>query len=1058
MASRKEYEMLFALEAQLGREFRSTFAKARGELGDTADSAESFGSRATQAVDAVSGVLAAAGIAALLKEIKQGFDECAQASMDFESAMTGVAKTTDLTDEELADMSDAIKAMSTEIPATTTDIAAVAEAAGQLGIQKDALLDFTRVMTMLGTATNMTAEDAATALARFANITGMSADNYDRLGAVIVDLGNNFATTESEITQMGTRLASGGRLAGLTEPQIMALAAAMSSVGIEAEAGGTAMTQTLNAIEKAVANGEDALQGFADVAGMSADEFAQTWSTDALDALTAFIRGLGTLDERGESAVLVLEDLGLKGIRQGNMLKSLALAADQMDSAVQTANTAWDENIALTNEANKRYATTQSKLDMMQNAYNNLKVAVGDAFAPALRDVYDAGTDVLNVLGAFVQENPALVKGVATFTGVVGGATVALTAYAAISKVIKALDMATLFAGPAGAIMLGVTAVAALAAGIVALSEASRNDGVPSVRELTEAARELDSAMNDAKAACSDTVTTTEASANVASNYIDRLDELNALSELSAEQQREYHGILVMLTQTVPELANFIDLETDTINGGTEALRANTQAWKDNAIAQAYQEQLTEIYSKNADVLIEAEKNKIGLRDAEGKLAVAQKAQNDEFERQNRLYQEANQKVQDYFEETGLVTDASMWLGETTDELNRKLEQNAQAVFAAQDEVGAYQKAIEKDNEALEAAQDEIALAEEAVQNLTSATEDATSATDDASRGYGELSAEISSAMERVEAITQAYNDAYDSAQESIRGQYSLWQEADSIIATSASSINTNLQGQITHWQTYNDNLASLRDRAGDIEGLTDMIGSFADGSSDSVNAIAGMAAASDEELAAMVESWNKLREEQDKAAEDIADFRTGFSEFMDAISADLENAVDGMDYGTEAAAAGRATIQGFIDGATGMLPTVQQAYSQLGSAALAALNRNGYYNGSFPNRRMSGFSRYASGTTSAEAGLALVGEEGPEFVMMHGGEAVLNAADTHSAIEAMTATSDSAVPVQVNITVEGDVNDGVMDRLESYGEEFAEHVRAVIREDNINAQRGAYR
>jgi TP901 family phage tail tape measure protein len=1058
MASRKEYEMLFALEAQLGREFRSTFAKARGELGDTADSAESFGSRATQAVDAVSGVLAAAGIAALLKEIKQGFDECAQASMDFESAMTGVAKTTDLTDEELADMSDAIKAMSTEIPATTTDIAAVAEAAGQLGIQKDALLDFTRVMTMLGTATNMTAEDAATALARFANITGMSADNYDRLGAVIVDLGNNFATTESEITQMGTRLASGGRLAGLTEPQIMALAAAMSSVGIEAEAGGTAMTQTLNAIEKAVANGEDALQGFADVAGMSADEFAQTWSTDALDALTAFIRGLGTLDERGESAVLVLEDLGLKGIRQGNMLKSLALAADQMDSAVQTANTAWDENIALTNEANKRYATTQSKLDMMQNAYNNLKVAVGDAFAPALRDVYDAGTDVLNVLGAFVQENPALVKGIATFTGVVGGATVALTAYAAISKVIKALDMATLFAGPAGAIMLGVTAVAALAAGIVALSEASRNDGVPSVRELTEAARELDSAMNDAKAACSDTVTTTEASANVASNYIDRLDELNALSELSAEQQREYHGILVMLTQTVPELANFIDLETDTINGGTEALRANTQAWKDNAIAQAYQEQLTEIYSKNADVLIEAEKNKIGLRDAEGKLAVAQKAQNDEFERQNRLYQEANQKVQDYFEETGLVTDASMWLGETTDELNRKLEQNAQAVFAAQDEVGAYQKAIEKDNEALEAAQDEIALAEEAVQNLTSATEDATSATDDASRGYGELSAEISSAMERVEAITQAYNDAYDSAQESIRGQYSLWQEADSIIATSASSINTNLQGQITHWQTYNENLASLRERTGDIEGLSDLIGSFADGSADSVNAIAGMAAASDEDLTAMVANWKKLREEQDKAAEDIADFRTGFSEFMDAISADLENAVDGMDYGTEAAAAGRATIQGFIDGATGMLPTVQQAYSQLGSAALAALNRNGYYNGSFPNRRMSGFSRYASGTTSAEAGLALVGEEGPEFVMMHGGEAVLNAADTHSAIEAMTATSDSAVPVQVNITVEGDVNDGVMDRLESYGEEFAEHVRAVIREDNINAQRGAYR
>lgn len=1059
MASRKEYEMLFALEAQLGREFRTTFAKARGELGDTADSAESFGSRATQAVDAVSSVLAAAGISAALKEIKEGFDECVQASMDFESAITGVAKTTDLTDEELADMSDAIKAMSTEIPASTTEIAAVAEAAGQLGIQKDALLDFTRVMTMLGTATNMTAEDAATALARFANITGMSADNYDRLGAVIVDLGNNFATTESEITQMGTRLASGGKLAGLTEPQIMALAAAMSSVGIEAEAGGTAMTQTLNAIEKAVATGEDSLQSFADVAGMSADSFAEMWNTDALGALTAFIRGLGNLDEQGESAVLVLEDLGLTGIRQSNMLKSLALAADQMDSAVQTANTAWDENIALTNEANKRYATTQSKLDMMQNAYNNLKVAVGDAFTPALRDAYDAGTDVLNVLGEFVQENPALVKGVVTFTGVVGGATVALTAYAAISKVIKALDMATMFGGAVGPIMLGVTAVAALTAGIVALSDASKDDAVPSVRELTEAARELDSAMSDARAACDDTVTTTEASANVANNYIDRLDELNSLSKLSAEQQREYHGILVMLTQTVPDLANYIDLETDTINGGTEALRANTQAWKDNAIAQAYQEQLTEIYSKNADVLIEAEKNKIGLRDAEGKLAVAQKAQNDEFERQNRLYQEANQKVQEYYEETGLVTDANMWLGETTDELNWKLEQNAQAVMEAQDAVDAYQKAIDKDNDALQAAQDEIALAEEAVQNLTTATEDSTTATEDASRGYGELNTEISSVKERVEALRQAYQEAYKAAAESVQGQYALWQQADSIVATSASSINSNLQGQITHWQTYNDNLASLRDRAGDIEGLTEMIGSFADGSSDSVNAVAGMAAASDEELAAMVESWNKLREEQNKAAEDIADFRTGFSETMYAISGDLEATIDDMDLGTEAAEAGRATIQGFIDGATGMLSTVQSAYSQLGYAAIAALSRNVQNNNSVASsRRMSGFSRYASGTTSAETGLALVGEEGPEFVMMHGGEAVLNAADTHSAIEAMTSTSDSSVPVQVNITVEGDVNDGVMERLETYGEEFAAQVRAVIREDNINAQRGAYR
>ena len=1051
--------MLFALEAQLGREFRTTFAKARGELGDTADSAESFGSRATQAVDAVSSVLAAAGISAALKEIKEGFDECVQASMDFESAITGVAKTTDLTDEELADMSDAIKAMSTEIPASTTEIAAVAEAAGQLGIQKDALLDFTRVMTMLGTATNMTAEDAATALARFANITGMSADNYDRLGAVIVDLGNNFATTESEITQMGTRLASGGKLAGLTEPQIMALAAAMSSVGIEAEAGGTAMTQTLNAIEKAVATGEDSLQSFADVAGMSADSFAEMWNTDALGALTEFIRGLGNLDEQGESAVLVLEDLGLTGIRQSNMLKSLALAADQMDSAVQTANTAWDENIALTNEANKRYATTQSKLDMMQNAYNNLKVAVGDAFTPALRDAYDAGTDVLNVLGEFVQENPALVKGVATFTGVVGGATVALTAYAAISKVIKALDIATTFGGMAGPIMLGVTAVAALAGGIVAMADAAKDRAAPSVKELTEAARDMNEALADAKSGFDDSVGSTMATATVAEQYIDRLKELDSVGEKTTAQQQEYHGILMKLVETIPELSSYIDLENDSIDGGTAALEANTDAWVENARAQAYQNELSEIYAKYADVEIERAKRRAELTDAEEAAHEATQAYNEALAKQNTLYAEAQKKADAYYEETGILRDAEYFLGDEINAVNDEVTDANIAWIEAATHVTNLKEAIEEDNNALSAADEEIQAVTDAYESLTEATDDSTEATENASRGQTELNTEISSVKERVEALQQAYQEAYKAAAESVQGQYALWQQADSIVATSASSINSNLQGQITHWQTYNDNLASLRDRAGDIEGLTEMIGSFADGSSDSVNAVAGMAAASDEELAAMVESWNKLREEQNKAAEDIADFRTGFSETMDAISGDLEATIDDMDLGTEAAEAGRATIQGFIDGATGMLPTVQSAYSQLGYAALAALSRNVQNNNSVASsRRMSGFSRYAGGTTSAEAGIALVGEEGPEFVMMHGGEAVLNAADTHSAIEAMTSTSDSSVPVQVNITVEGDVNDGVMERLETYGEEFAAQVRAVIREDNINAQRGAYR
>lgn len=1048
--------------------------------GEAADKAMTFGDKAGQAFNQVHEAIVAAGIAVALKEIYEYFASCAQASMDFESAITGVAKTTDLTDEELAAMSDSIKALSTEIPATTEEIAAVTEAAGQLGIQKDALLDFTEIMTMLGTATNMTADEAATSLARFANITGMATDNYGRLGSVIVDLGNNFATTESEIVAMGTRLASAGKLAGLTDPEIMALAAAMSSVGIEAEAGGTAMTQTLNAIEKAVAKGGDDLAEFARIAGMSSEEFSSAWKNDAMSALTSFIGGLGKLDEQGESTVLVLEDLGLTGIRQSNMLKALGLAADQMTGAVNTANTAWQQNTALTNEANKRYATAQSRLTMMQNAYNNLKVAIGDAYTPALSEAYGVGTKVLNSITAFIQKNPALVNAITAFAGVIGAVVAALAAYAVAAKIAAAASAILTAAIPGVNVIMGVTAaVAAITAGIVALATAAANDAVPSVKELTEAARGMREAMDEAKATYDDTVTSTMAAAGVADTYIGKLEEMEAAGLNTDEQHRQYHNTLALLCQVVPELADYIDLETDTINGGTEALRANTEAWKQNAMQQAYQDQLTELYSQYSAVLIEAEENSIGLTKAQYSLEAAQQKLSDTYAQMDALWADAQKQADAYYDQYGYYTDATAFLSQEYYDLQNSIYDTNNEIWAAEKSIKNYNKAMEDDADAVSDAEAEIALAEEAVKNLTASMNEGTGASEEAAAQVSEFQAAISGVQEKINALVESYNEAYSAAYESISGQYQLWDEAAKVVATSAGSINSALESQITYWQDYNANLQSLTDRSADIEGLSDMIASFADGSSDSVNAIAGMAGATDEQLATMVANWKTLQQEQQNAAGSVADLKTDFTATMDELQTALAEDIEAMDLGDEAKASAQATIQGFIDGAVGMLPQVTAAYNRVAAAARAALSASGTGTaGSIPG--------YAVGTQSAAPGFALVGENGPELVYFNGGEQVMTAEETAAMRESMeiqaitfapqllealhaihgdgalsaepgAGSGAGSVELQIVFQINGSASSETVEALREYGDEFAERVLEVIEEAEYDRRRVSF-
>jgi len=429
-------------------------------------------------------------------------------AIDFESAFAGVKKTVDATDEELAKLETGIRNMSKEIPASSE---AIAEAAGQLGIEVPNIIGFTRVMIDLGESTNMSADEAATALARLANIMGMSQQNFDRLGSTIVALGNNLATTESEIVAMGLRLAGAGSQIGLTEAQIMSFAGALSSVGIEAEAGGSAFSKVMIDMQLAVETNSEKLQDFASVAGISADQFATAFREDAAGAIITFIQGLGSAEERGLSAIKVLDDMGITEVRLRDALLRASGASDVFTESLALGSQAWEENKALTEEAEQRYQTTASQIEIAKNYLKDAGITIGEILVPHLVSLAEG---VKNAAQWFSNLNPTtqetIVKVAALVAAIgplllIGGKVVAVagTIISSFSKVSIALaglktgaatataattGVATGFsaaglAAKAGALLLNpwTLAIGAVVVGGVALYKHLSQESIPAI-------------------------------------------------------------------------------------------------------------------------------------------------------------------------------------------------------------------------------------------------------------------------------------------------------------------------------------------------------------------------------------------------------------------------------------------------------------------------------------------------------------------------------------------------------------------------------------------------
>ena len=449
------------------------------------------------------------------------------AAQDMDSAYRDMRKTVEGTETQFAELKQAAIDFSKTHVTSAEQMLSIMAIGGELGVATDSLQAFAETVSNLDVATNLSTEDAASTLGKLANITHMTADEYDNYADALVRLGNNGASTEDQIVEIATRIGSMGTIVGMTVPEILALSSSIASTGMKTEASGTAIANTLSDMESAVAAGGDALEAFAGASGMSADEFARTWEEKPIAAFEAFIKHLNQVEKDGGSADATLQGLGITGTRQKQAILGLMQTIGGLDDNLKMSGNAWDGVSDqwgaagdAAREAQKKAEGFSGQLSILSNIGKDAMASLAEGAAPVISvltelaraaldlfDEMDEGQKTMVVVGlgisalagpaltmvstfmtasqnvrAFVTESSAMGKALGMlksgFADAGGGADGLKSKVGALKGAAATLGKSMLSGLAVGAVVAGVTvAVAAIA------------DYIQKMRDAEEAAK-----------------------------------------------------------------------------------------------------------------------------------------------------------------------------------------------------------------------------------------------------------------------------------------------------------------------------------------------------------------------------------------------------------------------------------------------------------------------------------------------------------------------------------------------------------------------------------------
>ena len=1035
-----------------GKEVKVQLDKIEDQIEKTSDTASKAAEKATRdtkamalALSTVTAALVAAGLKAY--DMASAYD-------------AAFAKTRTVMDEtavSAGDMRSAILDLSRDSAMAAEDVSQAVYQAISGSVDTADAVEFVDKANKLAVAGFTSLTNATDVLTTTLNAYHLGAEKVDGISNVLIRTQNLGKTSVDELAvSMGKSIATGSAY-NVSLENLSTAYVELTRNGIATAESTTYINSMLNELGD---SGKTVGKILWEQTGKSFGQLMQEgWSLadvlgvlmDAVDGNTEALMGLWGSQEAGKAANAIVS----QSLEDFNQV--LAQMNAEMAGATGTTEKAYETMTSTSEFIDRR----------LNNSVKNLAIAYGEMLAPPMDAIKSLGADILEGLTDLINKSPAAASAIAAVSTGVTVLAGGLAALLIVEKVKAAFGgfNALLASNPA---LLVVAGISALAIGIGTL--------IANTKEENQYLEEFNAKLKDMKDGLNNSIAATEVTADQVGRYVNRLKELEAAGLNTTEEQEEYHAILVKLTQTIPELSEIIDLETDTIKGGTQAIEENTAAWEKNAKEQAYQKNLAELEGAKTQALIDRTV-------AEKKLNAARERSIQLGEEEVRLLNLATQisvvEASGKKEYTNAIW-AEVYANQRLNELYQEKGDLYVAVYAALDELvelGTTEEKTIKDseaalrscNEVLASASDEYEIAKQAIDELT-ATEQANA---ESAKKAADITQELSSAMhsageivselrDKTPAITDAiqswadkYGDLYKAAKESLEKQFKLWEEVERVTSFSVEKANKGIQSQIDYWHRYNDDLQTIKDSG--ISGMEELYKYISDGSTDSVAMAAGIAEAirsgNQPAVEEMIGLYQDLQAAQADTADAMLQMQTDMDAALDELVGSVDTAIGDMAMPDAAWSAAHDTVLAYARGLYNGTADVERAARDVSNAAVNAMSGRTVTKNGGP-RPMA----YASGTDYATAGLALVGEEGPELVYLRGGERILTADETRIALRglydlpsaATSSYSGSAAPSAVGGGPGGNRQITVVVPVEVDGRELARATATAMGEEML--------